>query len=106
MPSRTVTVGSATGLHARPAALFVAAAAAQSVAVTIRVGDKRAVPARSMLSVLSLGAKCGTEVVLEADGDGADQALDALADLLARDLDAADTQAATPDAQPATASDG
>ena len=90
MPFRTVTVGSASGLHARPAALFVAAAAAQSVAVMIRVGDKRAVPARSMLSVLSLGARCGTEVVLEAEGDGADHALDALADLLARDLDAPD----------------
>ena len=88
MPSRTVTVASASGLHARPAALFVAAAAAAPVVVTIRTADKPAVPARSMLSVLSLGAKRGTEVVLEADGDGADAALDALAALLARDLDA------------------
>ena len=55
--------------------------------VTIRTGDKTAVPARSMLSVLSLGAKFGTEVTLEADGDGAEAALDELADLLARDLD-------------------
>ena|SRR6185436_8751217 len=90
MPSRTVAVGSASGLHARPAALFVAAAAAQPVPVTIRVAGKRAVPARSMLSVLSLGAGYGTEVVLEAEGDGADDALDALAGLLARDLDAGD----------------
>jgi phosphocarrier protein len=87
MPSRTVIVGSASGLHARPAALFVAAAAAQPVPVTIRTGEKKAVPAHSMLSVLSLGAKKGTEVVLEAEGDGADAALDALADLLAQDLD-------------------
>jgi phosphocarrier protein len=43
-----------------------------------------------MLSVLSLGAKYGTEVILEADGDGADTALDELAALLARDLDAED----------------
>jgi phosphocarrier protein HPr len=88
MPSRTVAVGSASGLHARPAALFVAAAAAQPVAVTIRTGEKKAVPAKSMLSVLSLGAKKGTEVTIEAEGDGADTALDALAELLARDLDA------------------
>lgn len=93
MPSRTVTVGSASGLHARPAALFVAAAAKQPVKVTIRTGEKKAVPARSMLSVLSLGAKHGTEVILEADGDGADTALDELADLLARDLDADDSEA-------------
>ncbi|MFF5225550.1 HPr family phosphocarrier protein [Dactylosporangium sp. NPDC000521] len=90
MPTRTVVVGSASGLHARPAALFVAAAAKQPVPVTIRTGEKKAVPARSMLSVLSLGAKKGTEVTLEADGDGAEAAVDALAALLERDLDAED----------------
>ena len=88
MPSRTVIVGSRSGLHARPAALFVAAAGAQAVPVTIRTADKAPVPARSMLSVLALGARYGTEVTIEADGDGADAALDALAALLARDLDA------------------
>ena len=87
MPSRTVIVGSTSGLHARPAALFVAAASAQSVPVTICTADKKAVPARSMLSVLSLGAKYGTEVTIEAEGDGADAALDELAALLARNLD-------------------
>jgi phosphocarrier protein HPr len=87
MPSRTVIVGSTSGLHARPAALFVAAAGAQPVPVMIRTGDKKPVPARSMLSVLSLGAKFGTEVTIEADGDGAEAALDELAALLARDLD-------------------
>ena len=88
MPTRTVVVGSASGLHARPAALFVAAAARQPVQVTIRTGEKKPVPARSMLSVLSLGAKKGTEVTLEADGDGAQDAVDTLAALLERDLDA------------------
>jgi phosphocarrier protein HPr len=96
MPSRTVTVASASGLHARPAAIFVAAAGEQPVPVTIRVEGKRAVPASSMLSVLSLGAKCGTEVILEADGEEAEAALDTLAALLATDLDA--EPAATGDA--------
>nr|MDT0657359.1 HPr family phosphocarrier protein [Micromonospora sp. DSM 115978] len=96
MPTRTVTVGSASGLHARPAALFVAAAAAAPVPVTIRTGDRPAVPARSMLSVLALGARQGTEVVLEADGEGAEAALDELATLLATDHDADDTAADRP----------
>lgn len=87
MPSRTVTVGSTSGLHARPAAVFVAAASAAAVPVSIRAAGKSAVPARSMLSVLALGAKFGTEVTLEADGDGAEAALDELAGLLARNLD-------------------
>lgn len=87
MPERKVTIASATGLHARPAAIFVKAAAAQDVPVDIAVGDKR-VRAAGMLGVLSLGAECGTEVTLSAEGAGADAALDALAALLARDLDA------------------
>ena len=88
MPTRTVTVGSASGLHARPAKIFVEAAAKAPVKVTIRSGDRKPVPARSMLSVLALGARQGTEVTLEAEGEGADEALDNLAALLAKDLDA------------------
>jgi len=88
MASRTITVGSTSGLHARPAALFVAAAAAvHPLVVTIGTADKAPVPAASILSVLALGAKYGTEVTLRAEGDGADAALDALADLVARNLD-------------------
>jgi phosphocarrier protein len=88
MSERTVTIASRTGLHARPAALFVKAAAGQDVPVKIRVGDGKPVSAASMLAVLSLGAQKGTEVILQADGPGADEALDSLAALLARDLDA------------------
>jgi phosphocarrier protein HPr len=86
MAQRTVAVASASGLHARPAKLFVQAAVKAGVPVTIRAGDK-AVPARSMLGVLSLGVVQGTEVTLEAEGPGAEEALDTLAALLARDLD-------------------
>jgi len=87
MPSRVVAVGSSSGLHARPAKLFVEAAAAATVPVTIRTAVRGPVPAHSMLSVLSLGATFGTEVTIEAEGEGAEAALDALADLLAADLD-------------------
>ncbi|MBB6552050.1 HPr family phosphocarrier protein [Nonomuraea rubra] len=87
MAQRTVAVASASGLHARPAKLFVQAAVKSGVPVTIRAGEK-AVPAKSMLGVLSLGVVQGTEVTLEAEGPGAEEALDTLAALLARDLDA------------------
>ncbi|MGH8869560.1 MAG: HPr family phosphocarrier protein [Actinomycetes bacterium] len=87
MPERTVTVGSAVGLHARPAALFVQAAAAQPVAVTIAKAGTPPVDARSILSVLGLDARSGDEVVLAAEGAGADAALDELVALVARDLD-------------------
>jgi phosphocarrier protein len=88
MAERTVVVRSRSGLHARPAAMFVRAAGKQPAAVKIRMGEGPAVDARSMLSVLALGAGCGAEVTLQAEGEGADEAVTALADLLSRDLDA------------------
>ena len=54
MPTRLVTIGSRTGLHARPAALFVAAATALSVPVSIAKGGGPSRNARSILAVLSL----------------------------------------------------
>ena len=87
MPERRVVVGSKVGLHARPAAMFVQAAAKQPVKVTIAKTGGDPVDARSILSVLALDARGGDEVVLVAEGDGADQALDELAALVARDLD-------------------
>jgi phosphocarrier protein HPr len=89
MPERRVVVGSKVGLHARPAALFVQAAAKQPVKVTIAKGNKPPVDARSILAVLSLDARGGDEVVLHADGsDQAEAALDELAALVATDHDA------------------
>ncbi|HEY3868651.1 MAG TPA: HPr family phosphocarrier protein [Actinocrinis sp.] len=90
MPERTVVVGSRSGLHARPAALFVRAAAGQPVPVRIRAGNGRTADTRSILAVLALKVDHGDTVTLEAEGgeDGAaDQALDALVALLEKDLD-------------------
>jgi phosphocarrier protein HPr len=88
VPKRTVTVGSASGLHARPAKLFVEAATRQPVPVRISVDGKKPASARSLLSVLALGVEHGTEVTIEAEGAEAEQALEELAALLATDLDA------------------
>jgi phosphocarrier protein len=46
------------------------------------------IDARSILMVLTLAARFGGEVILSAEGDGADAALDGLVALLAGDLDA------------------
>jgi phosphocarrier protein len=103
MAERTVTVGSESGLHARPAALFVRAATAAPAKVTIRVGDGKAVDARSMLAVLSLGVKKGTAVTLESTGEGSDEAVATLAEMLERNLDAPDT---APASKPASSAAG
>jgi phosphocarrier protein HPr len=87
MPERTVVVGARAGLHARPAALFVQAATRLPVKVTVARDGRPPVDARSLLSVLALGAGHGDSVVLSADGDGAEAAVDELALLVASDLD-------------------
>lgn len=88
MSTRTVTIGSTVGLHARPAAIFVKAASQAGVPITIAKAGGTPVPANSMIAIMALGAKHGDEVVLSAEGDGADEALDTLSTLLAKDLDA------------------
>ncbi|WP_439664683.1 HPr family phosphocarrier protein [Lentzea sp. HUAS TT2] len=87
MAERRVTVASKVGLHARPAALLAKAAADQPVTVTISKDGGEAVEAASVLGLMTLGAMHGDEVVLSADGDGADAALDAIAELIATDHD-------------------
>ena len=88
MPEVTVTVGSTVGLHARPASLFVQAAARQPVRVKIAKAGGDPVDARSILLVLGLDARGGDQVVLSAEGDGADQALQELAAFVAANHDA------------------
>jgi len=87
MSSRTVTVGSSVGLHARPASLFAQAAAAVGTPVTISRPDGDPVNAASVLSVLSLGVEHGETVVLHAEGDDAESVLDALEVVLNTDHD-------------------
>ncbi|EGE46509.1 HPr family phosphocarrier protein [Streptomyces sp. SID4928] len=89
MHQQTVVIGSRSGLHARPASLFVKAAARQPVKVTIAREGRDPVDARSMLAVLALAVPYGEPVVLSAEGDGARAAVEELAELLARDLDIA-----------------
>ncbi|RJQ81567.1 HPr family phosphocarrier protein [Pseudonocardiaceae bacterium YIM PH 21723] len=92
MPERKVTVASKVGLHARPAATLAKVAgehkANGQVTVTIRKADGKPVDASSILGLMTLGAMHGDEVILEAEGENADAALDAVAELIATDLDA------------------
>ena len=91
MAERTATIGSRVGLHARPAAIFAEAAGEVGLDVTIaKVGDPvdEAMDASSILSLMSLGAEHGEQVVLRAEGPGAEEALDRLVAVLETDHDA------------------
>lgn len=88
MAVRQATIASSSGLHARPAKLFVQAVQAKPVPVTIAVAGGPDLNAGSILSLMGLGASHGAVVTLKAEGEGADQALDELVVLLETDLDA------------------
>jgi phosphotransferase system HPr (HPr) family protein len=64
-------------LHARPAADFVRASMRFTAAVTVAANDREA-DAKSLLSVLTLGARRGTTLRLRATGADAAEAIDAL----------------------------
>ena len=87
MPTRTVTVASSHGLHARPASLFVQAVAASGIPVQLTKGDKT-INAGSILMVISLGINHGDEVTLSAEGDNAEATLDTLVEIISTDQDA------------------
>lgn len=72
-----VSLPAAVALHARPAATFVKTAMRFRSRVTVGAGG-RVADAKSILAVLSLGAKGGTSLDLNAEGEDAPAALDAL----------------------------
>ena len=82
---RTVTLGSKSGLHARPAAVFVQQAKGFQSQITLSKNDKTA-NGKSILSILTIGAEQGDQVVLKVEGDDAQSAIDNLAPLLEGDL--------------------
>jgi phosphotransferase system HPr (HPr) family protein len=78
----TALLPDSVDLHARPAAHFVRTALGFRSRIEVSAGERDA-DAKSLLSVLALGAKAGTLLRLRADGEDAPLALAALADCVA-----------------------
>lgn len=83
-----VHVLNAHGLHARPAKQLVQVARAQPVPVRLRLleGDGEAVSASSLTKVIGLGARRGQTLVVSASGEGAGQAVRAVAEAITEGL--------------------
>jgi phosphotransferase system HPr (HPr) family protein len=85
----TLSIHNPSGLHARPAALFVKTAAAFTSDMTITNLSRdpgRTVNPKSLLALLTLGVSSGHEVRISADGEDAEAALAALEQLVADGL--------------------
>ncbi len=81
MVERPVTIVNKNGLHARPAAEIVKTAAKFRADITL-VRDALEVNGKSIMGVMMLAAECGATILLRADGPDAQQAVDALAQLI------------------------
>ena len=81
MYSETIIIQNITGLHARPAATFVQTASKFKSNITIETESKKG-NAKSMLSLLSIGASKGTSVKISAEGEAEEQAVKALVALI------------------------
>lgn len=79
-----LTLENEVGLHARPASLFVKKASGFSSEVTVRnlSDDTEWVNAKSILSILTLGAEQGHQIGIRTTGEDEEEAIQALEKLV------------------------
>ena len=80
--TRAVVIVNTEGLHARPADMLARTALKFRSQIQVLCRNER-VDAKSTLNLLILGATQGTEITIEAEGDDAQEAVEALATLVA-----------------------
>ena len=76
---RSVLIVNSLGLHARPAAAFVRIAGRHACQIFVRKDDLE-VNGKSIMGMMMLAAEAGSELVIRAEGEGAEEAV---ADLVA-----------------------
>lgn len=81
MTTRTVTVSNKTGLHARPASMFVQTANKYDSQISIKHGD-RDYNAKSIMALLSAGISSGSIIDISAIGDDECKAVEELVTLI------------------------
>ena len=79
--TRTVTITNKRGLHARASMAFVTLATAQPCELTVEK-DGTSASGTSILDLMMLGAAKGDSILISAEGDGAESAVEALAELV------------------------
>ncbi|HLU71106.1 MAG TPA: HPr family phosphocarrier protein [Nonomuraea sp.] len=83
MGERKARVAAEVGLHARPAATFVQTAMKAPMDITVaRTSGGDPVSGKSILQILALDVRQGEEVVIKAEGEGSEEILDRLAEIV------------------------
>ena len=82
MAEQTATINNPLGIHARPAALLVQAAAQFTAEIYLSKGEVEGVNGKSIMGVMMLAAEQGAQVTVRAEGEDAEAAVAALIALL------------------------
>jgi len=81
---KKVTIQNKQGLHARPAALFVQVANKFDSQITVAKGKEK-VNGKSIMGILMLAANKGSQIIIEASGEDAEEAILQLEALVSKD---------------------
>ncbi len=81
MVSKEVTVLNATGLHARPASMFVQTAGKFKSNINV-IKNGNTINAKSIMGIMAGGISQGTVIQVQADGPDEQEAIDALVQLI------------------------
>ncbi len=83
---KKITIRNETGLHARPAALFVQVANKFESTITI-IKEDQTVNGKSIMGILMLAAEKGARIRIIADGKDAKEAVAELSEILSKDIE-------------------
>jgi len=81
---KQLTVKNQQGLHARPAAIFVQVANKFDATINVKKGRQK-VNGKSIMGILMLAAGEGAQIIIEAEGEDAEQALSELEKIVSKD---------------------
>lgn len=82
MVERTTIIVNKTGIHARPASEFAKAASKFSSKITILKGDTQG-NAKSIINLMSMGLFKDTEIIIRAEGEDENLAIETMLDFIA-----------------------
>ena len=78
---KKVTIKNEKGFHIRPVGVFVKKAASFKSNIEVQLGNKK-VNGKSVMILMSLGAKKGDELTISAEGPDEKEAVEALSELV------------------------
>ena len=81
MIRRDITIMNRAGIHARPASMIVQCAQRFESSIWIEASKNVRINAKSIMNILTLGAVCGTTLVIAAEGPDETEAAAELAGL-------------------------